>query len=369
MPDDAAGRAGGAARPGSGQGGDTRCALGIDVGGTAIKAVISDARGRRLACLERPTPHSLVGLTRQVERIVDELRERVGAGQVSRAPESPESTAASRSDGAPAGDGGRLGLEDLVSAVGVDVPGIVDEEEGLAVWSVNLGWRDLPMRDHMEKALGVPVVLSHDVRAGAWAESRWGAGGPDCLYLAVGTGIASALILGGSPVVGGGWAGEVGQMRVPDPDYPGFTAPMESVASASAMARRYAATLPGGAASPQGGRALAEGSLGVLRAMAAGDARARRVWETSLDALADVIAGGACMLGPVDVVVGGGLMRAGQERFFAPLHERVSSRLEHLRVPRVLPAALGSWAQALGSAGRALEADRQPVADSAANRG
>ncbi|BDA65259.1 ROK family protein [Actinomyces capricornis] len=320
------------------------CALGVDVGGTAIKAVVCDARGSLLSSLELPTPRTLVGLRQEVGRVVAELRGRISAGQVHHG----------------ARDGGASGppvvLEDLAPSVGVAVPGIVRESEGIAVNSVNLGWRDVPMRDHMEDELGLPVVLSHDVRAGAWAESRWGAGGPDCLYLAIGTGIASVLMLGGSPVDGDGWAGEVGLMLVPDPDRPGADAHLESIASASAMALRYAATLPGGADEPAGLRARSEGSLGVLRAMEAGDERAARIWGTALDALADLIATGACLLGPLDVVIGGGLMRAGQEHFFAPLRERVAQRLELVPAPRVLPAALGSWSQALGSAGRAMAA-------------
>lgn len=333
----------------------SRCALGIDVGGTAIKAVVCDARGGLLSSLERPTPRSLEGLTHEVGWAVAELRDRISRGRVHHCAES-------------GGAGGRpVVLADLVPSVGVAVPGIVRESEGMAVASVNLGWRDVPMRDRMEEGLGLPVVLSHDVRAGAWAESHWGAGGPDCLYLAVGTGIASVLMLGGSPVDGGGWAGEVGLIPLPDPDRPGSGVRLESIASASAMALRYAATLPGGISGPPGLRARSQGSLGVLRAMEAGDERATRIWGTALDALADLIATGACLLGPLDVVIGGGLMRAGQEHFFAPLRQRVSQRLELVPAPRVLPAALGSWSQALGSAGRAMAA--APRAQAAPDRG
>ncbi|RRD25630.1 ROK family protein [Actinomyces bowdenii] len=333
----------------------SRCALGIDVGGTAIKAVLCDARGALLSSLERPTPRDLAGLKTEVGRAVAELRGRIRSGQV-------------RHRGEDGGAGGPVvDQEDLVPPVGLAVPGIVREPEGIAVHSANLGWRDLPMRDLMEEELGLPVVLSHDVRAGAWAEGRWGAGGTDFLYLAIGTGIASVLVLNGSPVDGGGWAGEVGLMPVPDPDHPGASARLESVASASAMARRRAAALPGGLEGAPGRAVLCEGSLGVLRAMEAGDERAARVWGTALDALAGLITTGALLLGPLDVVIGGGLARAGQERLLTPLRQRVSRRLELVPVPRVLPAALGPWSQALGSAGRAMAAHRG--ARAAAGRG
>lgn len=343
--DSAAGAAGAAAAAGPElAGGPWRCALGIDVGGTSIKAVICGAGGERLSSLERPTPRSLAGLRREVARAARDLRGRIEAGRVRR----PE--------GAAGAAGAVVRPQDLVGTVGVAVPGLVCEEEGIAVHSANLGWRDLPMRRHMEEELGAPVRLSHDVRAGAWAESRWGAGGPDCLYLAIGTGIAAVLMLHGSPAVESRWAGEVGQMVVPDPDAPGRTAPLESIASARAMGVRYASALPGGATTPEGQAIIAEGSLAVLRAMEAGDDRARSVWDTALDALAVLIASGVCLLGPVDVVVGGGLMRAGQERLLAPLRERVAAHLGVVPPARILPSAMGPWAQALGSAGRALEA-------------
>lgn len=309
-----------------------RLALGIDVGGTTIKTVLADASGRRVLSRQDPTPYGEHSVVAAVARVVAELDEGLARGRVH--------------------DGRRaVAPAEVVRCVGVDVPGIVDESTGTAVLSVNLGWRDVPMRERLEAALGRPVSLGHDVRSGAWAEARWGRAAQSCLYLAVGTGVAAAVLIEGRPVVTGGWAGEVGQMLVPDPDDPGRLTRLEAVASAGAVARRWSTCLP----ETVRDAVLDAGAEGVTRALRHGDAQARRVWDTALDALADALARTACTLGPLDVVIGGGLVNAGEDLLLAPLRQRIAELLVVSPPPRVLAARLGSWSQALGSAGRALE--------------
>ena len=90
------------------------------------------------------------------------------------------------------------------------MPGLVDESAGTAVWSANLGWRDLPLRDLLQARLThlspasdsraqtgrLAVALGHDVRAGLLAEHRLGAarGCDDAIFVPLGTGIAAALL-------------------------------------------------------------------------------------------------------------------------------------------------------------------------------
>ena len=78
----------------------------------------------------------------------------------------------------------------------------MDEARGVGMFSVNLGWRDLPIRDAVGSLLGVPTVVGHDVRAGLLAETRLGAarGARHALFLPVGTGIAGALLLDGTVI-------------------------------------------------------------------------------------------------------------------------------------------------------------------------
>src|SRR5262249_33760239 len=102
-------------------------------------------------------------------------------------------------------------------AVGIVVPGGIDEENGIAVWSANVGFRDVPLRDRLVERLGLPAALGHDVRAGGVAEARLGAGQRyrHVLFLGIGTGIAGAHVVDGVAFAGAhGAAGEVGHIIV-----------------------------------------------------------------------------------------------------------------------------------------------------------
>ena len=214
--------------------------------------------------------------------------------------------------------------------------------------------------------------LYQDAGCGAWAESQWGAVGRNCLYLAVGERISSAVLLGGAPVLGEGWAGQVGRILVPDPDWSGERARLEDVASVCAMVRRHTAgmlddsagPLGSGSAAPEPGGCddasdesitqCASGLESLLGAIASGDREARRVWDTGLDCLAELIAQGVGLLGPLDVVVNSELMRADEAAFLEPLRGRVTDLVGDLPAPRLVAARLGATAPALGAAGRAL---------------
>ncbi|MPV38599.1 ROK family protein [Georgenia subflava] len=281
-------------------------AIGVDVGGTAVKAGVVDAGGTLTERRDLPTPREPDALVAAVATLVRDLRRAAGA--------------------------------DL--PVGVAVPGIVDDDAGTVALSANLGWRDVPVRDLLAAALAEPVAVGHDVRAGALAESRWGAGADAMLFVPIGTGIAAALVLDGRPW-GTGFAGEIGHVLVTDPDG-GPDLPLERVASAAALARRCAA-----------GGEVTDGAREVFRRLADRDPRARTVVADALDRLADVLAGAVCLLGPVRIVIGGGLAGAGED-LLGPLRERLAERLVLGNVPEVVPAALGPWAGCMGAAALAL---------------
>lgn len=229
-----------------------------------------------------------------------------------------------------------------ITAVGVTVPGIVDEEAGVGVYSANLGWRDFPFAATLTQALGLPVGFGHDVGMAGEAEFRLGAaaGKKDVLVLVIGTGIAAVVLSDGRRIAGGGYAGEIGHALVPAPG--GGMAILESLGSASAVVRRYAQA---------GGQQLA-GAREVLQRAEAGDAAAARVWGEALDALAFSISQCVSILGTDTVVLGGGLSMAGPA-LFEPLAARVDALLTFHRRPEYVHAALGENAGLIGSALRA----------------
>lgn len=226
-----------------------------------------------------------------------------------------------------------------ISSVGVTVPGIVDEENGIGVYSSNLGWHDFPFTATLTKALGLPVAFGHDVGMAGEAEFRVGAavGKKNVLVLVVGTGIAGAFLCDGRWVSGAGYAGEIGHALVPAPD--GSLVILESLGSAGAISRRYAEA---------SGTPLA-GSREVLHKSQAGDPLAIRIWAEAIDALAFSVAQSVSLLGTETVVLGGGLSMAGAA-LFEPLAARVDELLTFQRRPEYVHAVLGENAGLIGSA-------------------
>lgn len=295
--------------------------LAFDVGGTDTKSALVDADGRVLGLRRTPTPRDDAD---PAGAIVAHLAR----------------TAAAYRDEFPY-------LAPV--AAGASVPGLVDDEAGIAVFSSNLGWRDAPIRDLASAALGLPIAFGHDVRAAGHAEHRLGAarGADDVVVLAIGTGIAGAMIAGGRMILAGGHAGEIGHALV-DPDGEpcacGANGCLEAIASAGAIARRYAA----------GSGTSVPGAREVLAAAKAGDPVARGVWDEAVRALADHLARLSAILAPEVIVIGGGLAEAGPE-LFDPVRSRLDALLSFHRRPRLVKAALGDDAGLLGTALAARE--------------
>ncbi|MCI4063034.1 ROK family protein [Micromonospora sp. R77] len=235
-------------------------------------------------------------------------------------------------------------------ACGIAVPGVVDEARGVAVWSANVGFRDVPLRELAAARLGLPTALGHDVRVGGLAEARLGAGRGTghVLFVAIGTGIAAAHVVDGSAATGAhGAAGEIGHILVrPDGPRCGCGRPgcLEAVASAAAVARRYA-ELTGDPVT----------AAEVADRAAAGEPAAARVWQETVAALADGLATGQALFDVETVVIGGGLAQAGP-RLLDPLRVALHERMTFHREPRLVGAALGDEAGCLGAALLALDA-------------
>ncbi|MER8036059.1 ROK family protein [Streptomyces hydrogenans] len=240
---------------------------------------------------------------------------------------------------------GRERLGTAAEAVGLAVPGIVDAGRGVAVHAVNLGWREVPLRELLGRRLGgVPVALGHDVRAGGLAEGRLGAGRGTgrFLYVSLGTGIAGAIGIDGRVEAGShGRAGEIGHVVV-RPGGPacgcGGRGCLETLASADAVGRAWSAA----SGDPDADAADCAG------AVESGDPVALRVWQEAVDALADGLVAAVTVLDPRVVILGGGLAEAG-DTLLAPLRAAVAERLTFQRLPALVPAALGDAAGCLGA--------------------
>ncbi|MEV6998578.1 ROK family protein [Streptomyces sp. NPDC093982] len=295
-----------------------RHVIALDVGGTGMKAALAAASGELLHQARRPTGRER-GPDAVVEGILDFAGELRAYGEE------------------------RFG--EPAAAAGIAVPGIVDEEQGVAAYSANLGWRDVPLRRLLAERLGgVPVALGHDVRTGGLAEGRIGAGkGADrFLFVPLGTGIAGAIGIDGRVEAGAhGFAGEIGHIVVRPGGAPcpcGQRGCLERFASAAAVSEAWAAACE----DPEADAA------DCAKAVASGDPNAVRVWHEAVDALADGLVTALTLLDPRTLIIGGGLAEAG-ETLFTPLREAVRRRVTFQKLPSIVPAALGDTAGCLGA--------------------
>jgi glucokinase len=231
------------------------------------------------------------------------------------------------------------------AAAGVAVPGRVDDANGIAVYSANLGWRDVPLGALLADRLGgVPVALGHDLRCGGLAEGRLGAGRDRdrFVFVALGTGIALAIGIEGRIESGAhGCAGEVGHVVVRPGGRVcpcGRTGCLETVSSAASVAREWARA---------SGRPEAS-AADCAAAVAQGDPAAVRVWDEAVAGLADGLVTTVTLLDPEVLIVGGGLAEAG-ETLLGPLRTAITRRLTFETLPLIVPAALGDAAGCLGA--------------------
>ncbi|MFI9641631.1 ROK family protein [Micromonospora sp. NPDC051925] len=329
-----------------GSAGDDRVVVALDVGGTGMKCALVRPDGSVWHAERHPTDAGR-GPDAVVETILSVAEDLAGKARA----------------------GGSTPV-----ACGVAVPGVVDEAAGVAVWSANVGFRDVPLRDLVAARLALPAALGHDVRGGGIAEARLGAGrdARHVLFVAIGTGIAAAHVVAGSAATGAhGAAGEIGHILVrPDGPRCGCGRPgcLEAISSASAIARRYTqladgttqADPPGvGTAAPPADTATRPAGTAVSAAevaerAAAGEPLAGQVWQEAVEALADGLATGQALFDVDTVVIGGGLVRAG-EQLLGPLRAALHERMTFHREPRLVAAALGDEAGCLGAALLALD--------------
>lgn len=302
--------------------------VGVDVGGTKVLAMAVDESGRRVGDEARvPTPRGADALLDAIVGLVESVRATVG---------------------------------DIV-AVGLGVPGLVDRSGRLAIGPNLPGVTSVPFRDELQPRLGVPVAVDNDATCATWAEVRLGAarGADEAFMVTLGTGIGGGLVTNGRLQRGNnGFAGEPGHMVV-DPAGPpcpcGRRGCWERFASGSGLGRLAREMVESGR-----GRRLVElagddpdavRGEHVTTAAKEGDADALEVfrqfgWWGALG-----IANLVDLLDPSIVVVGGGLVEAG-EIVLAPIRAAFGELVmaaEHRPEVPIVPAALGSDAGAIGA--------------------
>jgi len=294
--------------------------IGIDLGGSYVRAVLCDLDAREVSRATEPTP--VTDAATVIATIAGLAQAVAEHGDI---------------------DFGR------VAAVGVGVPAVADPGDGSLRLAPNLpSFGDRDVVAALRQQLGRPVALANDVNMATLAEHRRGlaVGIADFVFIAVGTGVGMGLVSGGRLQYGAtGAAGEIGTLPVGlDPTRPGSGhLVLEEIAGGAGLARRYAQRT--------GTDVAGAGALDLYAAAAGGDADALALVDEQAVALALAVATVQSVLDPALVVFGGGLGSR------ADVVERVRDRLRDLSShPLPLEAsALGERAGLVGAAALAVE--------------
>lgn len=324
-----------------------RFILGIDIGGTnLVVGAVAEDGSQLVALAAEPTGAAegpdavLARLTALAQRSVAETRRLVPGADI-------------------------LG-------VGVGAPGPLDTREGIIFLTPNLGWVNLPLRQRMADALGLPVTLDNDANCAVLGEWWRGAaaGSQHAIGFTIGTGIGGGIIVDGRLYHGASdCAGEFGHMTI-DPTGRrcncGNYGCLEAYASGPAIAQRATEMIASGAESRI--PSYADGDLARVTAQIVYDA-AQDGDELALDVVRDTArylgAGVANMINifnPEVVVICGGVTLAG-DRLFVPLRQEVNRRAfkPAVQACRIVPGALTGTAGVYGAAASFLQLHRDRV--------
>ena len=307
--------------------------IGIDLGGTGIKAGVVDEKGAILAKASCPTLAE-----RGYEAVIRDMANL--AIQVA------------RDSGHDIGE---------IKAIGVGLPGIMDPRTGRIPFCTNLGWHDVPLVEEMAKYVDVPVFVDNDATVAGLAESVAGvsAGCENSVFVTLGTGVGGGVVLGGKVFSGShGVATEIGHMITVvdgEPCTCGNKGCFERYASATALIREGRKLCQ---AKPDtwlekavNGDLSAINAKHVIDLAKAGDPDCAAIFDRYVYHLAIGLVNIINLYDPEVIVLGGGVSHAGQFLLDA-VREKLPSMVFYKDMPyaRVELAKLTNDAGIIGAA-------------------
>jgi glucokinase len=309
-----------------------RYVVGVDIGGTnLVVGTVAEDGSEVLGLVSEPT---------RVERGPDAIMDRIAA----LARDSMKSA------------GGR----DILG-VGVGAPGPLDRQSGIVLLTPNLGWTNMPVRDRIAAALGLPATLDNDANCAIFGEWWRGAarGARHVVGLTIGTGIGGGIVIDGRIYHGeSDIAGEIGHMTIDSTGRRckcGNYGCLEAYASGPAIAARAVEGIEAGAETAlptyvQGDLSLITAQV-VYEAANDHDAFALEVVRDTAKFLGAGVANIINIFNPGVVVICGGVTLAG-DRLFVPLRSEVSRRAfkPAVQVCRIVPGELPGTAGVVGAA-------------------
>ncbi|GAA0134985.1 xylose repressor [Paenibacillus sp. YSY-4.3] len=238
-----------------------------------------------------------------------------------------------------------------VVGIGIGVPGLVDEKSRI-VSAPNLGWNNVAVQKLLISEFGDNIHIDNEANAGAIGEKLYGAGrdAANLIYISIGVGIGSGMIVGGELYRGiSNFSGEVGHMTVSE-NGPlcrcGNRGCWETLASEKALLDRAAQRWKDSSAASD-----EEGLDRLLNLARAGDPDALSLLEETGKHLGVGLANLVNILNPELIVIGNRLSMAGDLLQEPMLHTLESRSLSyHMKKTQVAFAELGIRSTALGAA-------------------
>ena len=307
--------------------------VGIDLGGTSIKAGLVDEQGKILCKATCPTL-----VERGARPVVDDMA-KLSLEVIEK---------------------GGYTLDD-VKAIGIGLPGIQDPRTGIVPFCTNLYWHEVPVIEWMQETINKPIYIGNDATVAGLAESVAGvsAGIENSVFLTLGTGVGGGIVLGGKVYSGtNGVGSELGHMiTVIDGELCtcGNRGCWERYASATAlirMGREAAEKHPESLiATSVNGKLDDITAKTVIDAAKAGDEAANEVFERYVYYLCAGLVNIINFIDPEVIVLGGGVSHAGQFLLDA-VNRRLPSTVFYKNMPyaRVALATLGNDAGIIGAA-------------------
>ena len=305
--------------------------IGIDLGGTDIKAGLVSATGELSCQVVLPT-HVDAGPKAVASRIAEATREVLAKAEEQR-------------------------TTDIIG-IGLGAPGLIIAETGVVHFSPNFpGWTDIPLVDDIKKALGIqslPVFMDNDVNAMTLGELRHGAGVgyQSIVALTLGTGVGGGVVIDGQVYHGSrNTAGELGHTVVePNGRYCGCgnQGCLEAYAGAKNIVERTQEKIAAGSNTKLTSELTPKR---IAAAAHAGDSLAVEIFAETGVYIGIALTSIAHILNPEVAIIGGGIAEAGESLLFEPIrHEFTKRAMDIPGMMKVVPATLGNRAGIVGAA-------------------
>lgn len=305
--------------------------IGIDLGGTYIKGGIVNDIGEILVSDKVPTEREkgAESVAANISSLVKDLLSQSGVA------------------------------DSAVDGIGIGIPGMIDSEGGIVVYSNNLMWKDFPIADIVSKDTGFKTKIANDANVAILGEVRFGAakGMKNAVMLTLGTGVGSGIVIDGKLFEGNGSAGaEIGHMGIAyggEKCSCGRRGCFESYASATALIRETKRAMEADKTSKMWESYTLDTVDGETAfRYAKSDESAERTVDAYIEKLAYGITNVANIFRPDIILLGGGICGEG-DALTEPLRQRLASEIyagDMGPAVEIKIAELGNRAGILGAA-------------------